>query len=141
MEKRGPRLTRFYDYIYAITDYALRFVQTREETNFYYTEIRCELSTSGQQHRGMLQARRFKGHSTAAGTLSLQQLEKELYASIAICERASNQHTACTARDTAVVGGKTRHTRQTSHFTGRHAIHPCNLLVTQTRLPPGWPDA
>ena len=69
VEKRGPRLTRFYDYIYAITDYALRFVQTREETNFYYTEIRCELSTSGQQHRGMLQARRFKGHSTAAGTL------------------------------------------------------------------------
>ena len=53
VEKRGPRLTRFYDYIYAITDYALRFVQTREETNFYYTEIRCELSTSGQQHRGM----------------------------------------------------------------------------------------
>ena len=62
--------------------------------------------------------------STAGKATKTQQLEKELYASIAICERASNQHTVCTARDTAVVGGKTRHTRQTSHFTGRHAIHP-----------------
>ena len=62
-KKRG-RPSVFMIYLRPITDYGTN----KRRDQLYYTEINVS-SPSGQQHRGMLQARRFKGHSTAAGTL------------------------------------------------------------------------